>query len=193
MGDSYSHWFKLVIAGTGFASEAYDLFVINIVKRIMDDEIEPLSDAAASAVSSAALVGAMIGMLTFGFLADVFGRRMVFIITLSCVIVGSFGSATCVKSDWFGIYSQLACWRALLGLGIGGEYAVAASVSSEASEASNRGRSIGAVFAMQGVGNLAAAIIGVGLIRSRLHPDTIWRLALMFGGIPGLLTIYWRV
>jgi len=159
----------------------------------MDEGVEPLSDGAASLVSSAALGGAIVGMLTFGALADLVGRRLIFIVTLSCVIIGSFGSALCFTGSSFGIYAQLACWRTLIGLGIGGEYAVAASVSSEASEPSTRGRSISAVFAMQGVGNLAAALVGVILLHSGLSHDATWRIALFLGGVPGLLTVYWRV
>lgn len=101
----YSPAFKIFIAGIGFASEAYDLFIINITKRIMDEGVQTISDAEASMVSSAALVGAMLGMLTFGYLADLFGRRLIFIVTLSCVIIGSFGSALCFQSATFSIYA----------------------------------------------------------------------------------------
>ena len=70
---------------------------------------------------------------------------------------------------------------------------MAASVSSEASSDETRGRSISSVFAMQGVGNVLAALVGVALLHSGLGYDAMWRIALFLGGAPGLLTIYWRV
>jgi PHS family inorganic phosphate transporter-like MFS transporter len=47
------------------------------------------------------------------------------------------------------VYGHIACWRFLLGAGVGGEYPLAATVTSESSSAASRGRLMAAVFAMQ--------------------------------------------
>jgi hypothetical protein len=60
----------VVISGIGFFSDAYDLFIINIVLAILTAEMEGFGDSDQSAVSTAALAGAIIGQLAFGFIAD---------------------------------------------------------------------------------------------------------------------------
>lgn len=82
----------------------------------------PQSQGQTSAISSAALAGAIIGQLTFGSLADRLGRKAIFVSTIAIVIVGALGSATVVESSVINIYTQLTLWLLLLGLGIGGEY-----------------------------------------------------------------------
>jgi MFS transporter, PHS family, inorganic phosphate transporter len=82
----------------------------------------PQTQGQTSAISSAALAGAIIGQLTFGSLADRLGRRTIFVTTIAIVIIGALGSATVVQSDTINIYTQLTLWLLLLGLGIGGEY-----------------------------------------------------------------------
>jgi MFS family permease len=92
------------VSGVGFMSDAYDLFVINLVKNVLfavyplaaksaDNKVQ--QTALAAAVTTAALVGAIFGQLAFGFFADRLGRRTIFILTISLVIVGALGSATC--------------------------------------------------------------------------------------------------
>jgi MFS family permease len=40
----------------------------------------------------------VLGQLTFGALADQLGRKTIFVVTISLVIIGALGSATCVDS-----------------------------------------------------------------------------------------------
>ena len=110
---------QTILSGVGFFADAFDLFVINIVKNILAD-LYPQSTAQASGLATAALVGAVIGQLVFGALADQLGRRIIFVVTISLVILTSIGSALCFDSEAVGIYTQLFIWRGLLGFAIGG-------------------------------------------------------------------------
>lgn len=164
---------------------------INLVKNVMAT-IYPQSTGDASALSTAALVGAVLGQLFFGAMADKFGRRVIFVSTISLVIISAFGSALVFESSNFSIYTQLSIWRFLLGFGVGGEYPLSATVTSEGSVTVQRGRAISSVFAMQGFGNLTAGFVTYALLAANVPVDLVWRLALGFGGVPGLLTVYWR-
>ncbi|EGG21193.1 major facilitator superfamily protein [Cavenderia fasciculata] len=125
---------RTLVAGTGFLCDAYDLFVINLVIVILETLYGDFKSSK-SVVSTAALWGAVTGQLVFGFVADRVGRRTGFIITLSFIIVGAFGSILSFNvSDGFNIFIMLALWRALLGFGIGGEYPLSATISSETCE-----------------------------------------------------------
>jgi len=87
-----------------------------------------------------ALWGAVIGQLFFGVFADFVGRRRIFIITLVLITVGALGSAASVDTPAFSVYQQLAIWRFILGVGVGGEYPLSAAITSETATARTRGR-----------------------------------------------------
>jgi MFS family permease len=92
-----------------------------------------------------ALAGAIVGQLGFGAIADLIGRRSVFIMTCTIVITGSILSATVVDSASFGLYAQLSLWRFLLGVGVGGEYPLSAAVTAESSESGSEIRNLSMV------------------------------------------------
>lgn len=89
------------------------------VKNVMNS-LYPQSKAQTSAISTAALVGAVFGQIVFGALADRLGRRVIFISTITLVIVGSLGAATSTESSSVSVYTQLCIWLAILGFGVGG-------------------------------------------------------------------------
>lgn len=91
---------------------------------------------------------------------------------------------------------MLAMWRCILGFGIGGEYPLSATISSETSKNdTKRGSQVAAVFSMQGVGIILSPLVVLVLLKicGPNHTDLVWRLALAFGGIPGLIMIYFRL
>jgi PHS family inorganic phosphate transporter-like MFS transporter len=140
----------------------------------------------------------VLGQLVFGALADKLGRRVMFISTISCVIVGALGSASPVASSSVPIYTQLCIWLFILGFGVGGEYPLSATVSSENNTVAGRGAAVSSVFSMQGIGNvLASFVMYVCLVACARSPgsmplDWVWRTALLVGAVPGLATVYWR-
>jgi MFS family permease len=44
-------------------------------------------------------------------MADIIGRKKIFVTTAVLICIGSFGSACCGNTPAFTIYGQLACWR----------------------------------------------------------------------------------
>ena len=157
----------------GFFTDAYDLFSIslltNILGRIYFQDNPYYLDSAVSpgklpinynvAISAVALCGALFGQILFGALADCFGRRAVYGLSLAIMIFTGF-----TQSMTFGITPQamvgtLCFWRFLLGVGVGGDYPLSATIMSEYSSTMSRGAYIGSVFAMQGLGYLFAAVI----------------------------------
>ena len=144
-------------------------------------------------MAAAALLGSIIGQLVAGSLADVLGRKSLFVATAALISIGSIGSAFCSDSDTFSIYGQIACWRFFLGAGVGGEYPLAATVTSESSSATSRGRLMAAVFAMQGVGALISVLIVLFCLGSGFSPGFSWRFSLAFGSVPAIVAFPWRL
>ncbi len=186
---------KVFISGAGFLADAYDLFVINVAVDLMAQVSyqQPLSHAMRSAIKSSALVGAVVGQIMFGALADMIGRRKVFLATCFLVIVGALLSASAPDSS--SIYTQLCIYRFLLGVGIGGEYPLSASVTSERACASSgqQARDLAMVFSMQGFGTLLCSLVLV-ILTSTLGSSygLQWRLALGAGALPMMAVAYAR-
>jgi PHS family inorganic phosphate transporter-like MFS transporter len=101
--------FHIIVAGTGFLCDAYDLFVINIVLLILRETEKDV--VGESAVASAAVAGAVLGQIVFGAVADHIGRRKGFIITLSLVIVGALLSSAANKTPAMTVFTSLAICR----------------------------------------------------------------------------------
>lgn len=140
----------VLMSGAGFLADAYDLFVINIAVDIMArcPYKQPLTMATISTVKSMAVGGAIIGQILFGTLADIIGRKQIFIATCYLVMLGCILSGLAVDSQVFGIYSQVALWRFLLGVGIGGEYPLSAAITAESSHSGAEIRNLAMVITL---------------------------------------------
>lgn len=145
------------------------------------------------AVASAALFGSIFGQIVAGSLADIIGRKKIFVATAILITIGSFGSALTMDNPELSIYTQIACWRFFLGAGVGGEYPLAATVTSESSSAARRGSLMAAVFAMQGVGALVSILVVMICLGAGASNSFAWRFSLAFGAVPVLLAFPWRL
>lgn len=177
-----------IITGIGFAADAYDLFIIGLILVILQT-LYAESSADASIVASVSLFSAIFGQLLFGYLGYKFGRVKPFIATMSLIILGAFASSFTFDTKAISIFGLLAIFRSVMGLGIGGEYPLSATIAKEKNTDDNR--KTAAVFSMQGIGNLLASIVAIIAI-TLFKLDIAWRICLFIGGVPGLLTIYWR-
>ncbi|MBV9970995.1 MAG: MFS transporter [Xanthobacteraceae bacterium] len=140
-----------------------------------------LSAQQIGAAASSYVVGAVVGALVFGFLTDRFGRRFVFYVTLIVYLVGVILTAV----SWN--FWSFALFRALTGLGIGGEYAAINSAIDELIPAKYRGR---VDLIVNGSFWLGAAL-GSGASLLFLDPrlfgvDFGWRFGFAAGGVLGL-------
>jgi MFS family permease len=178
-------WKIMFVSGMGFFTDAYDLFVIGIVVALLKPEWA-LSTSQVSLLNSVTLAASAVGAIVFGRVADILGRKKIYGYEVLILAIGALAAAF-APNFWF----LLIC-RAILGIGIGGDYPVSATIMSEYSGKKSRGRMIGLVFAMQGAGLLVGPLLASGLLASGLSSDFIWRILLAFGAIPGLAVFYLR-
>ena len=97
------------------------------------------------------------------------------------------------------VYMQLNIWRGLLGFGVGGEYPLASTITSEStSNLVSRGVAVLSIFSMQGWGKLSAAIVNYACIATTLTfgggwvIDAVWRFSMAFGCALNLITLFFR-
>jgi MFS family permease len=175
----------VLVSGAGFFTDAYDLFVISTVALLASTEWH-LTTAQTSWVTGAAILGAFFGAFLFGRIADVIGRKRVYVLVAVIMIVGALASA--LSPDWI----VLVVARFVLGLGIGGDYPVSAVLMSEYSNRTDRGRLVGMVFSMQAVGLIVGPLVALSLIGAGVSHEMTWRLLLGFGAIPAAAVVYMR-
>nr|AJD81050.1 phosphate transporter 1;3 [Pteris vittata] len=214
------HFTAIVIAGMGFFTDAYDLFCISTVSKLLGriyyynpaiDKPGTLPPNVSAAVNGVALCGTLAGQLFFGWLGDRLGRKKVYGATLMLMVVCSIASGLSFGSTPKSVITTLCFFRFWLGFGIGGDYPLSATIMSEYANKRTRGAFIAAVFAMQGTGILAGAAVSiiVSAAFNNAYPrpafnidasastppqaDFVWRLVFMIGAIPALLTYYWRM
>ncbi len=188
------HLRTVVVAGMGFFTDAYDLFVISLVIPILAGLYAggKFDLTTTGLLGAAALLGAAVGQLVFGLLGDRLGRRRMYVITLAIMAGGALGSALSVPLGMLSTVEVLILWRFVLGVGIGGDYPLSATIMSEYANVPSRGRLIASVFAMQGFGLLAGSVVTLGAVFLLPSLALVWRVVLAFGAVPALLTIYFR-
>lgn len=214
------HFTAIIIAGMGFFTDAYDLFCISLVTKLLgriyyheEGSSEPgkLPSNVSAAVNGVAFCGTLSGQLFFGWLGDKLGRKRVYGMTLMLMVLCSVASGLSFGKDATSVMATLCFFRFWLGFGIGGDYPLSATIMSEYANKKTRGAFIAAVFAMQGFGILAGGMVAIivsSAFRAKFaapayeidavastvpESDYVWRIILMFGALPALLTYYWRM
>eukprot|EP00850_Spirogloea_muscicola_P020858 SM000229S07494 [mRNA] locus=s229:27820:31480:+ [translate_table: standard] len=204
----------------GFFTDAYDLFSIGLITKLIgrvyyshpgDAKPGVLPVAANSCITGLALVGTLCGQLFFGWAGDRFGRKRVYGYTLMMMIVFAVGSALSAGRDPLAVVVTLCVMRFFLGFGIGGDYPLSATIMSEFANTATRGAFIAAVFSMQGVGILmagAVTLLFAGVFKDAYPApsfaqdparsinkgsDYVWRIVVSFGAIFTAATLYARM
>src|SRR5437762_2423196 len=179
------HLKAMITSGMGFFTDAYDLFLIGVVLAILTP-IWSLNKFEISLIGSTSLIAAALGSILFGRLADFVGRRSIYGFTLIVLALGAIASALTPSIIW------LVIFRFILGLGIGGDYPLSATLMSEYANRRDRGKLITMVFSMQGLGLIVGPLVAIILLLSGLNHDLIWRIMLALGAVPALATFYLR-
>ena len=179
------HRRAVLVSGVGFFTDAYDLFVISTVAALVAVQWH-LSTSQTSWVLGSAILGAFVGAMVFGRVADIVGRRKIYLLVAVIMVFGAVSSAVAPNL----LFLVLA--RFVLGLGIGGDYPVSAVLMSEYANRNDRGRLVGLVFSMQALGLIVGPLVALALLEAHVGSELTWRLLLGLGALPALGVIYLR-
>src|ERR1700759_1846918 len=178
-GISREHWKIMFISGMGFFTDAYDLFIIGVVMSLLKP-LWHVGKLEESLVESTALLASALGALLFGRVADMVGRKRIYGVEVLVLAVGAIGCAFSPNIWW------LIGLRFILGIGIGGDYPVSATIMSEYAGKATRGLLVSLVFAMQAAGLILGPLFASALLATSMSHDLIWRILLAFGAVPAL-------
>lgn len=169
-----------LFAFLGWTFDFYDLVLYSYVKDAISHEFH-LSRGVESWLAGVALSASGLGGIMAGYLADRHGKRTVLALT---VFVYSLGSAVC------GLAPSLLVFllgRSLVGLGVGGEWAIGHGLVAEAVEPRYRGRAAALLQAGEPLGAALAAVSGFLLL-----PWLGWRAILLASSATALLAVAMR-
>ena len=185
-------WLVLAVAWLGWVFDSMDATIYALVLQPALHEL--LANRPGGATPEAIgwygglifaifLLGWAAGGMFFGILADRIGRTRTLIFTI--LIYALFtGLAACAATWW-----QLAAFRFLTALGIGGEWAAGAALVAEVWPEGKRAQAAGVLQSAWAAGFLFAALASLAL---RNHG---WRLLFLVGVAPALvdLAVRWWV
>src|SRR5450755_1305505 len=136
-----------------------------------------ITNADAGRIATATLLASAFGGWFAGALSDRFGRVRTLQITIAWFAVFTF------LCGFAQSYAQLFVFRALMGLGFGGEWAAAAVLMGEVIRAEHRGKAVGTMQSVWPVGWGAAALLAT-LFFSVLPQEVAWRALFWVGLTP---------
>ena len=158
--------------------DAMDVMLYSLVLAYLIHEFG-MSTRTAGLLNSLTLGASAFGGFFFGVLADRIGRTRAL---MAAILVYSISSAACGLSHSI---SQLAVFRFLLGLGMGGEWSCGAALVAETWRTEHRGRALGLMQSAYAIGEAIAAIVVL-----LVFPHFGWRAVFFVGVLPALL-VFW--
>ena len=168
----------LLAASLGWMLDAFDVMLYAMVLTAVMADLG-LTKSQAGLLGSVTLVAAAAGGIVFGFIADRHGRTRALMgsVLLYSIFTGMCGLA---QNLW-----QLAIFRVLLGIGMGGEWASGAALVSEVWPADHRGKALAFMQSSWAIGYGAAAIVTALVL-----PIWGWRAVFFVGVLPALFTLW---
>lgn len=183
-GISREHLRIMFISGMGFFTDAYDLFIIGVVMALLKQQWQ-VSKLEEGLVESTALLASALGAILFGRIADMLGRKRIYGVEVLVLAAGAIACAFSPNIWW------LIGLRFVLGIGIGGDYPVSATIMSEYAGKKTRGMLVSLVFAMQAAGLILGPLLASALLATHLSHNIVWRILISFGAVPAL-AVYWQ-
>jgi MFS family permease len=170
----------LFAATLGWMLDAFDVTLFAMTLPALSADLG-LTSKQGGLLGSTMLVVAAFGGFAFGWIADRFGRTRALILS---VLVYSVFTAACgfAQNFW-----QFVAFRALLGFGMGGEWASGAALVSETWPTEHRGKALGLMQSGWAVGYAIAAAVN-----ALVQPAFGWRAVFFVGILPALFTIWIR-
>jgi putative MFS transporter len=172
------------LATAGKFFEGMVVFLTGVALPLIKQEFG-LTAAQNGVVSAMVLFGILIGATTLGGLADIFGRKRMFIVEM--VIFTIFAILLTLSPSYF----WLAAFLFGMGAALGCDYPTAHMIISESIPSKNRGKMVLSAFAFQAVGALVGTFVGYLILAG--HPAlSAWRLMYATLVIPAIIVIIGR-
>jgi len=178
-------WRVLVCACLGWALDIMDGFLYAIILFPAMSDLLGTTESGligwyGGITLSIFMVGWALGGLIFGPIADRYGRAKTMALTI--LIYAGFTALSGIAQSWV----ELAFYRFITGLGIGGEWAAGAALIAETWPEKSRAKAAGIMQASGGVGFFLASMLYLSI------GSYGWRWVFAFGVLPAIVAFYIR-
>ena len=178
-------WRVLICACLGWALDIMDGYLYAIILFPAMSDLLGTTESAViglygGIVLSIFMIGWALGGLIFGPIADRYGRARTMAITI--LIYASFTGLCGIAGSW----QELAVYRFLTGIGIGGEWAAGAALIAETWPAKSRAKAAGIMQASGGLGFFLATALYLFI------GPYGWRWVFALGVLPAIVAFYIR-
>lgn len=169
-------------ASLGMFLDGFDLSIMAIALLPLRTQWH-LHAAAIGSLMGSALVGSLLGGVAGGLLTDRFGRRALLLPNIVLYVAGALISAVSLTLP------MLVLGRLIIGLGVGMDYPLVATVIAEYSGDDERGNRFAWANIAWYVGALASTIVGLLLLPLGF---VSWRIMFATAAIPALVLLWLR-
>jgi len=178
-------WRALAAAKLGWMLDAMDFMLYAMAIGQLRTYFG-FNDATAGLLGTVTLVMSGVGGVLFGYLADRFGRTRALMGTILVFSFASLGASTSQS------ILQLLLWRALLGIGMGGEWASGAVLISETWPAAHRNKAVSIMQSGWAIGYITAALMAALILGAPGAGPDAWRWLFVVGVLPAFFTLWIR-
>ena len=178
-------WRVLLAAKLGWMLDAMDFMLYTMAVGQLRTYFQ-FGDDTAGMLGTVTLVMSGVGGTIFGYVADRFGRTRALMATILIFSAASLGAATSQT------VVQLLFWRAVLGIGMGGEWASGAVLVSETWPAHLRNKAISIMQSGWALGYMLASISAAIILGAPSLGADAWRWLFVLGVAPAFLTLWIR-
>ena len=182
------HLLALFTTGMGVFTDGYDLSSIGVVLPLVlaSFGVDHISGLQSGLLAGSALVGAAVGALIFGALAQR-GRKRYYGMDVALMAVAA--AAQIFAPD---LWSLIAI-RFVLGIGVGADYVLSPTIMAEHANRRDRGKKVAFGFGVFWcLGAFVAAVVLLIVQALGVPPSAQWRIVLAFGAVPALSVLYLR-
>jgi MFS family permease len=183
------HWMVVIGLGTVWILDGLQVTIVGSIAGRLTEHGSGIKLTAAEIglAGSAYIVGACLGALYFGSLADRIGRKKLFMITLLVFLGGSIATGFAFSVWWFILF------RAITGAGIGGEYSAINSAIDELIPARVRGAVDLIINGSYWIGTAVGACLSVVLLDPSIFAKNVgWRVSFFLAAIFGVAILLVR-
>ena len=182
------HWFVFAVATLAWLFDCLDQQLFNLAR---DGAMEDLVGKALATVkgpytTSVFLLGWATGGLIFGALGDRFGRAK--LLTYSILLYALCTGLSCLSTG----FVDFCVYRFLTGIGVGGVFGLAVALVADSVPDHTRAPALGLLQSLSTVGNILAALIGMGIGALATLPFGLkpWQAMFLVGSVPALLCVF---
>jgi MFS family permease len=168
----------------GYCLDFYNVIIMAFLFSAIEKSLS-MTLVQAGVVIAMTLAASVVGGVLVGVLGDRIGRKNALMISLVLIAIGALLSA-CAWN-----FVSLLVFRILAGIGVGGEWGAGIVLFNEVWDRRHRGLGSGIIQAMSAAGLALASVVSAFTL-SHFSADAAWRIAIAFGGLPIILTVFVR-